>query len=151
MSGKSEAVVRFIASLLPLYDGECHEDLRCARSLTDGTLIIPIDESDSDDEQGWVRVRWQGDPTREQETRGDMLASVALERYVRLHGAGYDEEAIAFELWYMAQHFHFKTGCDVYLPQLREPPGRLHAAGRKALEMGQGLLVNFFSKLTGLG
>jgi hypothetical protein len=151
MSGKSEAVVRFIASLLPLYDGERHEGLRCARSLTDGTLIIPIDESDSDDEQGWVRVRWQGDPTRDQETRGDMLATLALERYVRLHGTGYDEEAIAAELWFMARHFHFKTGCDVYLPQLREPPGRLHAAGRKALEMGQGLLVNFFSKLTGLG
>lgn len=151
MSGKSEAVVGFIANLLPLYDGERHEDLWCARSLTDGTLILPIDDSRDDDQLGWVRVRWQGDPAREQETRGDMLASVALERYVRLHGTGYDEEAIAGELWYMARHFHFKTGCHVYLPQLREPPGRLHVAGRKVLEMGQGLLVNFFSKLTGLG
>lgn len=151
MSGKSEAVVGFIANLLPLYDGERHDGLWCARSLTDGTLILPIDESGDDDEQGWVRVRWQGDPNREQETRGDMLASLALERYVRLHGAGYDEEAIAAELWYMGRHFHFKTGCEVYLPQLREPPGRLQAVGRKALEMGQGLLVNFFSKLTGLG
>lgn len=151
MSGRSEAVVGFLANLLPLYDGERHEGLWCARSLTDGTRILPVDESGSDDEQGWVRVQWQGDPSREQETRGDMLATVALERYVRLHGAGYDEEAIAGELWYMARHFHFKTGCEVYLPQLREPPGRLHAAARKALEMGQGLLVNFFSKVTGLG
>lgn len=37
-SGKSEAVVGFIANLLPLYDGERHEDLCCARSLIDGTL-----------------------------------------------------------------------------------------------------------------
>ncbi len=81
MSGRSEAVVRFIANLLPLYDGESHDSLWCARSLTDGTLILPIDESDSDDEQGCVRVRWQGDPSREQETRGDMLASVA-QRFV---------------------------------------------------------------------
>jgi hypothetical protein len=151
MSGKSEAVVGFLANLLPLYDGERYEGLWCARSLIDGTRIIPIDESSSDDEQGWVRVQWQGDPSREQETRGDMLATVALERYVRLHGAGYDEEAIAGELWFMARHFHFKTGCDIYLPQLREPPGRLHVAGRKALEMGQGLLVNVLSKLSGLG
>jgi hypothetical protein len=151
MSGKSESVVGFIANLLPLYDGERHENLWCARSLIDGTLILPIDDSRDDDQLGWVRVRWQGDPTREQETRADMLASVALERYVRLHGTGYDEEAIAGELWYMARHFHFKTGCDVYLPQLSEPPTRLQKASRKTVEMGQGLLVNLLSKLTGMG
>jgi hypothetical protein len=151
MSGKSEAVVSFLANLLPLYDGERDDDLWCARSLVDGTLILPIDESDSDDEQGWVRVRWQGDPSREQETLGSMLATLALERYVRLHGAGYDEQAIAGELWFMGKHFEFKTGCSVYLPQLREPPGRLQMMGRKALEMGQGLLANVFSKLAGLG
>ncbi|MBQ4853510.1 hypothetical protein IMW82_02280 [Rhodanobacter sp. B2A1Ga4] len=150
MSGKSEAVVGFIANLLPLYDGERYEGLWCARSLTDGTRILPIDESDSDDEQGWVRVQWQGDPSREQETRGDMLATVALERYVRLHGAGYDEEASAGELWFMARHFHFKTGCDVYLPQLREPPHPLIRAGKRAVSMGQGVLVNLISKVIGV-
>ncbi len=150
MSGKSEAVVRFIANLLPLYDGERYDGLRCARSLTDGTRILPIDESESDDEQGWVRVQWQGDPSREQETRGDMLATVALERYVRLHGAGYDEEAIAGELWFMVRHFHFKTGCDIYLPQLRDPPHPLVRAGKRAVSMGQGVLVNLISKVIGV-
>jgi len=151
MSGKSEAVVSFIANLLPLYDGERHEGLWCARSLIDGTLILPIDESESDDEQGWVRVRWQGDPAREQQTRGDMLASTALERYVRLHGVGYDEEAIAFELWYMARHFNFKTGCDVYLPQLQEPPSQLRKIGRAIAKFGSGVLVNGVSKWSGIG
>jgi len=151
MSGKSEAVVGFIANLLPLYDGERHDGLWCARSLADGTLILPVDESGDDDEQDWVRVRWQGDPNREQETRGDMLASVALERYVRLHGAGYDEEAIAAELWYMARHFHFKTGCEVYLPQLREPPSQLRKVGRAIVKFGSGVLVNGVSKWTGIG
>ncbi|HWX67949.1 MAG TPA: hypothetical protein VNZ27_16160 [Rhodanobacter sp.] len=146
MSGKSEALVGFIANLLPLYDGERHEDLWCARSLIDGTLILPVDDSGDDDQLGWVRVRWQGDPTREHETRGDMLASVALERYVRLHGAGYDEEAVAGELWYMARHFHFKTGCRVYLPQLHEPPTALSRAMKQATEMGKGVLVNLISK-----
>lgn len=150
MSGKSEDVVGFIANLLPLYDGERHENLWCARSLIDGTLILPIDDSHDDDQLGWVRVRWQGDPTREQETRGDMLASVALERYVRLHGTGYNEEAIAGELWYMARHFHFKTGCDVYLPQLREPLHPLIRAGKRAVSMGQGVLVNLISKVIGV-
>ncbi|MDA3915281.1 hypothetical protein [Oleiagrimonas sp.] len=150
MSGKSEAIVRFIANLLPLYDGERQDGLWCARSLTDGTLTLPIDESVSDDEQGWVSVRWQGDPSREQETRGDMLATVALERYVRLQGAGYNEDAIAGELWFMARHFHFKTGCNVYLPQLREPPHPLIRAGKQAMSMGQGVLVNLISKVMGI-
>lgn len=116
-----------------------------SRSLTDGTLILPVDESDSDDEQGWVRARWQGDPNREQETRGDMLATVALERYVRLQGAGYDEDAIAAELWFMARHFHFKTGCNVYLPQLREPPSVTDRLMKHAKEIGKGVLVNLIS------
>jgi len=80
-----------------------------------------------------------------------MFASLALERYVRLHGVGYNEEAIAGELWYMARHFHFKTGCEVYFPQLREPPSRLRKVGRAAARMGQGVLVNVFSKAMGLG
>lgn len=150
MSGKSEAMVGFIANLLPLYDGERHEDLWCDRSLTDGTLILPIDDSRDEDQLGWVRVRWQGDPAREQETRGDMLASVALECYVRLHGTGYNEEAIAGELWYMARHFHFKTGCRIYLPQLREPQHPLVSAGKRALSMGQGVLVNLISRAMGI-
>lgn len=151
MSSKSAAVVRFIASLMPLYDDESHEGMWCARSLTDGTLICPVDESEWDEERGTVKVWWHGDAKREQLAEGTFLASLALERYVRLHGTGYSEEAIAWELWYMARHFHFKTGCHVYLPQLPEPPTRLQKAGRKAVEMGQGLLANLLSKLSGLG
>ena len=150
MSTQSEAIVGFIANLLPLYDGERHNNLWCARSLADGTLIMPTEESD-DDGIGWVRVRWQGDQRREREMHGDMFASLALERYVRLHGVGYSEEAIAGELWYMARHFHFKTGCEVYFPQLREPPSRLRKVGRAAARMGQGVLVNVFSKAMRLG
>ena len=150
MSTQSEAIVGFIANLLPLYDGERHNNLWCARSLADGTLIMPTEESD-DDGIGWVRVRWQGDQRCEREVHGGMFASLALERYVRLHGVGYSEEAIAGELWYMARHFHFKTGCDVYFPQLPEPPSRLKKVGRAAAKMGQGVLVDAFSKMMGLG
>lgn len=149
MSTKSESVVDFIANLLPLYDGIEHGGVWCARSLVDGTVILPVDESDSDEEAGRVRVRWQGDEKREQEVRGDMFASVALERYVRLHGVGYPEEDIAGELWFMARHFHVKTGCRAYLPQLREPPSAAVRAARQATAMGKGILVNLFSKALG--
>lgn len=150
MSNSSLAIVSFLANLLPLYDGESHEGHGCARSLSDGTLILPVAESVEDDEVGWIRVRWQGDAAREQVTRGDMFASVALERYVRLHGVGHGERSIANELWFMARHFQFKTGCSTYFPELPEPTDRLDAIGRKAREMGQGVLVNLISKVIGV-
>ena len=151
MKGKSVEVVRFLANLMPLYDGEQHGALWCARSLHDGTLIAPIDESEWDEERGRVRVHWHGDPARECEVEGELLAAAALERYVRLHGVGNSEEAIAAELWYMARHFHVKTGCEVYLPQLPEPPDSLVRAGRTALRMGEGVLVNAISRAAGVG
>src|SRR5690606_35393857 len=104
--GKSGAVVGFLANLMPLYTHEDREGVWCARSLQDGTLILPVDESDWDEERGTERVWWQGDPQRETLVDGDQIATLALERYVRLHGVGATEEAIAGELWFMAHHFH---------------------------------------------
>lgn len=142
---KSAAVVRFLASLMPLYTDEVHDDVRCARSVQDGTLIWPVDESEWDEERGTVRVHWQGDPRRETLVDGDKIATLALERYVRLHGTGASEEAVAGELWYMARHFHFKTGCHAYLPQLPDPPSAMTRLRRKATEIGHGILVNVLS------
>lgn len=45
----------------------------------------------------------------------------------------------------MANHFTHKTGCHVYLPHLPDPPSSLARAGRTALKMGQGILVNLLS------
>lgn len=149
MSPKSQAIVGFLANLMPLYAGERRDGVWCARSLADGTLIFPVDETDWDEERGTVRVWWQGDPQRETKADGDNIATLALERYVRLHGVGFSEEAIAAELYFMANHFTFKTGCHVYLPQLPDPPSHSTKAIRAALRMGEGVLVNMMSKLVG--
>lgn len=148
--GKSGAIVGFLANLMPLYTQEDHDGIWCARSLHEGTLILPVDESEWDEERGTVRVWWQGDPQRETLVDGDQITTLALERYVRLHGVGATEEAIAAELWFMARHFHFKTGCHAYLPQLQEPAHPLVRAGRTALRMGEGVLVNTVSRLMGI-
>ena len=145
MSDKSESVVSFIGNLLPLYDSMQYEGIWCARSMQDGTLILPVDESEWDEARGTVRVRWQGDPQREQQVEGPWIATLALERYVRLHAAGYDEETIGAELWFMANHFHHKTGCHVYLPQLQRPASRLVKMGRVAKRMGEGLLISMLA------
>lgn len=149
MSDKSAAVVRFIASLMPLYVPEQVDGAWCTRSLQDGTLILPEDESDWGEQRGTVRVRWQGDAQRETLQDGTDIATLASERYVRLHGAGYREDEIAAELWFMARHFEFKTGCRLHLPQLPEPPTALTRASRTALRWGEGVLVNLLSKLAG--
>lgn len=145
MSDKSESIVSFMGNLLPLYDSFQCDGIWCARSMQDGTLILPVDEAEWEEERGTVRVRWQGDPLREQQVEGLWIATLALERYVRLHGAGYDEETIGAELWFMANHFHHKTGCHVYLPQLQEPASRLQKMGRLAKRMGEGLLVSMLA------
>lgn len=145
MNDKSAAIVSFLGNLMPLYTHEDRDGIRCARSLQDGTLIQPVDESDWNEECGIVRIHWQGDAQRESLVGGEHIATLALDRYVRLHGVGASEEAIAAELWFMAEHFHFETGCHVYLPQLFEPPHPLVRAGRKAVEIGQGILVNLMT------
>lgn len=68
MSPKSQAIVGFLANLIALYEGERRDDVWCARSLADGTLIFPVDETDWDEERGTVRVWWQGDAQRGIET-----------------------------------------------------------------------------------
>ena len=149
MTHKSAAIVGFIANLLPLYFGERHDERWCARSLQDGTLILPFNAEEDPDNEGWLRIHWQGDPQRQTEALGTGIATLALERYVRLHGVGASEEAIAAELWFMAEHFRFKTGCEVYLPELKPPPHPLAKVARKAVEIGQGVLTNRFSSLLG--
>jgi len=146
MSDKSVAIVRFLANLLPLYAAEQCDGMSCARSLGDGTLVLPVDENGRDEERGTVRVLWQGDPARLCEVDGSDIAALALERYVRLHGVGASEAAIAAELWFMAEHFRFKTGCHPYLPQLREPARPVLGAARR---LGEGVLANVISRMMG--
>lgn len=144
-SGKSASVVAFLANLMPLYTQEKYEGIWSARSLHDGTLVLPVDESEWDEERGTVRVLWQGDTSRECLVDGDHIATLAVDRYVRLHCTGATEEAIAAELWFLAKHFRFKTGCDLYLPQLEAPPSGWVRAQRKVAEIGQGILTNLIS------
>lgn len=117
MTSKSAAIVGFIANLIPLYVGERIGDDYCARSLTDGTLILPVSEAATgnapDHKEGWVRVHWQGDPGRETETLGSHMASLALVRYIEMQSLGQPAKRVASEFAFMASHFSFKTGCSL--------------------------------------
>ena len=148
---RSQDVVDFLASLAPVFVPEWQGNARYARSLVDGSLCMPLDAAELRQEEGWIRVSWNGEPSCATEVDGTEVTTIALERYVRLHGVGYGEDVIAAELWYMSRHFTHKTGFHANLPQLNEPPGRIERIGRQALEMGQGVLVGLLKKLVGIG
>lgn len=104
----SERIVHFIAGLIPIYTFEHVGEFYCARSLVDGTLILPVDEPE-EDENGFVMVHWQGDASRSTEVLGSFLAGVAVAKYVEIHAVT-EAAATKNEFAHMAQHFEFKTG-----------------------------------------
>lgn len=153
MTSKSTSIVRFIANLSPLYQGEHVEDAWCARSLTDGTLILPIDElaQGAEREDGWVLVRWQGDSTRQTEVLGSQIATVALARYIELRGQGQPEKLIASELKRLSFHFTVKTGCYLELSDEDELSENLVSAIRAAVgRLGEKAVIAALLKAIGL-
>lgn len=104
----SGRIVNFVGSLYPLYGREQHEGLSAARNLKDGTLLLPVLE-DVDNENGDVKVLWQGDPTRTTVTRGVYIATLAIAAYAEL-AALMGSKQIQQEYAEMADHFTGKTG-----------------------------------------
>lgn len=145
---KSQRVVDFIANLISLYIHEKYEDKDCARSLIDGTLVLP--SSSEDDSSMFVEVYWQGDKNRKSVVFGELLVTPILERYVRLHGVGATEEQIAEELRAMSEHFTFKTTGYTYFPNLGESPTFLEKSLKSAKTFGGGLMTDILKKLVGL-
>jgi hypothetical protein len=146
---KSQAIVGFIANLLPVYTHQRYQELNAACCLEDGTLILPVDESDSDFEEGWVRVFWQGDANRILEIDGASMATVAVARHSRLHFAGRSEERLQDHLDHMAQHFQFKTGCSLYFPYPDPDPDLVKWVQKGLVKLGQQGLIEVIKKGVG--
>jgi len=116
MSEKSQAIVRFIGSLMPLYTNVPFQAQACALSLLDGTIIAPVIDADIDtlDDDGWVMVYWQGDPDRKTEVPAALVASHAVLRYIELRSAGLPSDVYRKERDMLAEHFTHKTGATLY-------------------------------------
>lgn len=147
---KSQDIVGFIGNLLPVYTHERYEQVGAARCLEDGTIILPIDESDGEFEEGWVRVLWQGDPSRALEIDGMSMATIAVVRHARLHFAGRTEEQLQNHLDHIAQHFEFKTGCSLYLPYPAPDPDLVRWVQKGLGKLGQAGLIEVIKKGVGL-
>ncbi|MDD3762398.1 MAG: hypothetical protein PHP86_03795 [Nevskiales bacterium] len=150
MSEQSAAIVGFIAKLMPLYDGEDHEGVCCARSLEDGTLLLPQPAGeDEDSDNDFIRVRWQGVPEREQLVSGSDIATLAVVRYVQFHGVGRPAKDVAAELAHLSQHFSFKTGSSLHLPYEPSGPDLVSAVRRAVSRLGESAVVNVLTKAAG--
>ena len=149
MSDKSAAVVKFIASLMPHYTLEQVNEAWCARSLEDGTLISPADESESDEPRGIVRVQWQGSPDREQEADGTAIAALALVRYVELHQLAQPDKRKATMYAELAFHFQLKTGCVLPTPEYLQDSALSDALARAVGRFGESAVVNALLKMLG--
>jgi len=104
----SARIVDFIGKLIPIYYSELWENRLCARSLCNGTLLLPIDEP-FEDQNGLIKVHWQGDASRSSVVQGVFLAQLAIYQYAQLHTV-HRPHALVGELTHLSSHFEVKTG-----------------------------------------
>lgn len=148
--GKSAAVVGFLANLMPLYTHEDRDGVWCARSLEDGTLVLPVDESDWDEQRGTVRVHWHGDQHHATDVDGGDIATLALIRYVGLHHLGRPAKEVATVLEDLARHFQFKTGCPLNLAYEKPPTDLAQAVSKAVGRIGESAVANLLLRAAGI-
>jgi hypothetical protein len=145
--GSNQRIVAFIANLLPLYVGEQVEDQWCARSLVDGTLIVPLQGSEEHSDE-FVSVLWQGDPQRRTEVQAVFIASLAVARYVELHHSASHSKVMRAEMQHMAHHFTVKTGDALVFDE----PGSdmMEVLERAVGRLGESVVIEVLKRAAGL-
>lgn len=143
----SQRIVDFIDHLHPLYMHEEVGGVWCARSLTDGTLIFPMDEPE-DNENGFVTVHWQGDPSRQTVVRGVYLASLAVARYVELHHLAEKAKGTKNEMEHLSHHFTVKTGESLIFDS--QNSGLLELIAKAVGKVGEAAVIEILKKQVGL-
>ncbi len=145
--GSNLRIVAFIANLLPLYVGEWVGGQWCARSLVDGTLILPFRGSEEHSDE-FVSVLWQGDPQRRTEVSAVFVASLAVARYVELHHSASHSKEMKVEMQHMAHHFTVKTGDTLVFDE----PGSdmMEVLGRAVGRLGEAAVLEVLKRAAGL-
>jgi hypothetical protein len=146
--GPSHRIVDFISKLLPLYIHEEVEGVWCARSLVDGTLILPMDEPD-DYEEGFVTVHWQGDSSRVTTVQGIFIASYAVTKYVELHTLAERSKDTNSEMIRLAHHFTVKTGKSLSF-DIEDNSELFQLISKAVSKVGQASLIELLKKSIGL-
>jgi len=146
--GLSHRIVDFISGLIPLYIHDQVDGVWGARSLVDGTLILPMDEEE-DGGNGLVTVHWQGDPNRTTVAQGVFIASYAVAKYIELHSIAETNKNTKDEMEHMAQHFEVKTGESLVFEQVQDSE-LFQVLGRAVGKAGQEVVIEVIKKQIGL-
>ena len=146
--GVSQRVVDFVAGLIPLYIPDQIEGMWGARSLVDGTLILPMDEEE-DDGNGLVSVRWQGDPNPTTIVQGVFIASYAVAKYVELHSIAETNKDTKDEMSHLIHHFEIKTG-ESLIFHVDENSELFGLLGKAIGKVGQDAVIEIIKKQIGL-
>ncbi|SFU42079.1 hypothetical protein [Halomonas korlensis] len=149
-NNSSQKHVDFLANLMPIYQHDEVDGFRCARSLKNGTLILPIYELDESLDEDWIHVLWQGDSSRKSEVRAYEFASIAVVDYVNFHGVGKGVEYVNDMLLDLAQHYCFKTGSNIYLPNSELNMPALFKVMELAKRVGPKIAYDALKKAIGL-
>lgn len=152
MSEKSQAIVRFIANLMPLYTSVPFQEQTCALCLLDGTIVAPVISGNIDplDDDGWVMVYWQGSPDRKTEVSATLFASQAVLRYIELRSSGLPPDVFRKERDGLAEHFTHKTGAYLYFAEGwidSENTARMKRWGAKVFGVLASVLAKHFGAL----
>ena len=157
-------IIVFISKLTPLYTFERVGNVVCARSLVDGTLILPNGNPDSDEPQenqddlheydlnddDRVTVYWQGDKSRKSVVSGIHLVSMAVARYVEIRAIPEAKETKA-EYAHLAHHFTVKTGDGLLMPAADDDDQDLYSTIADSLKtLSKDALISLIKKQVGL-
>jgi hypothetical protein len=109
--------ISFLQGLSPLYTHDHVNGLVGARSLEDGTLILPFLDEDESMEEEWITIWWQGDQQRSSDVQAIFYISHALMRHCQFHCTGKSSKTVLDMYEGLARHFTFKTGQSLMLPE----------------------------------
>lgn len=149
MAYAGQPIVNFIGNLSPLYQSEEMLGFRAARSLRDGTLILPYPD-DREPEDAMVIVWWQGDPNRTTEVLGSVVASNAVVDFVQFHSVGKELAHATALLAHLYEHFGHKTGAHLHLPYLEDDLPFLGKIFGLATSLGPKVALEILKKAAGL-
>lgn len=144
--GSNQRIVAFIANLLPLYVGEWVGNQWCARSLVDGTLILPFQGSEAHADE-FVSVLWQGDPQRRTEVQAVFVASLAVARYGELHHIASGSKETKVEMQHLSHHFSVKTGEELVFEE--HGSDMMEVLARAVGRLGEAAVVETLKKAGG--
>lgn len=150
--GRSENIVSFINHLIPAYIHEKINGVICARSLIDGTLILPVDdlEDEHDGSSAFVMVHWQGDPGRHTTALGSQYAAIAIAKYFELQATLQGKPPTKEEIRGLVRHYAIKTGEELIYSDAENDANLSPLVTKAVKKLGEVAVIQLLRKAIGM-